>query len=179
MAERLDPDALAWHVSDDELTAEARSAYEALYAQGEDARAAGLPPLAALQAVKDGYSSAAADEALRLDDPAETRSLGPFVRDSDTSRKAALDAYPRQGSQRARIIGSLSYAGDATRDELMLRTGLGHSSVGPRVKELIEGGWVQETDHTRKTSRGSEAVLLTLTYKAREELGRQRHAEGL
>lgn len=101
----------------------------------------------------------------------EQAALGPFAAKSETSRKAALDAYPRQGSQRRRVIHALRYHGDSTREELAAHTSLSENSVRPRVRELIEGGWIEETDHTRKTTRGSEAVLLGLTNKARDQIG--------
>lgn len=114
-----------------------------------------------------------------LSDPSENQ-LGPFVRDSETSRKAALDAYPRQGNQRSRILGKLRSSGPATREELAVLLMLSENTIRPRVKELIEGGWIEETDHTRETSRGSEATLLDVTRKAREHFAieLQRNAGG-
>lgn len=104
------------------------------------------------------------------------KQLGPFVAKSETSRKASLDAYPRQGSQRRRLITALAYHGASTREELAGHTSLSENSVRPRVRELIDGGWIEETDHTRMTTRGSDAALLDLTFKAREQLGAERHA---
>lgn len=103
-----------------------------------------------------------------LSNPGESK-LGPFARDSATSRKAALDAYPRQGSQRSRIIGSLAMEGGATREELAIRLALSENTIRPRVRELIDGGWIEESDHTRPTTRGSDATILELTHKARDE----------
>lgn len=104
-----------------------------------------------------------------LSDPSASK-LGPFVRESETSRRAALDAYPRQGSQRARILFALQpgIGGAQTREELAIGLGLSENTVRPRVKELIEGGWVKETVWTRKTTRGSDAVLVALTARALE-----------
>jgi hypothetical protein len=106
--------------------------------------------------------------AVLQEDVAENR-LGGFVRDSATSRKAALANYPRSGSQRARILSRLRILEDegATRDELAEWFGMSPNSVRPRVAELIEGGWVMETDRTRKTAMGNDAAVLVATDKAR------------
>jgi len=106
----------------------------------------------------------------------EQAKLGPFAADSKTSRQAALDTYPRQGSQRRRLITALAFHGASTREELAGHTSMSENSVRPRVRELIDGGWIEETDHTRMTTRGSDATLLDLTFKAREQLGTERHA---
>lgn len=111
-----------------------------------------------------------------LSDP-EQQQLGPFARDSQTSRKAALDNYPRQGSQRMRILNALDME-NATREELGERMSIPDNSIRPRVKELIEGGWIEESDHTRPTQTGSDAAILKLTNRARDERAIQRHREG-
>lgn len=109
-----------------------------------------------------------------LSDPDE-RQLGPFVRDSETSRQAALANYPRQGSQRWRILDALTTrdvetppgrARGLTREELSDRTGLAGDTVRPRVVELIAGGWVVESEQTRQTRAGNAAALVLLTDKA-------------
>jgi hypothetical protein len=116
-----------------------------------------------------------------LSDP-EERKLGPFARDSETSRKAALAAYPRQGTQRWKILAALRYRESFvppsgllgyTRDELAEATGMSPNAVRPRVVELVAGGWIEESEFTRKTEAGLDASLLVLTDKAREELRRR------
>lgn len=108
----------------------------------------------------------------------DASALGPFVRTSETSRKAAVASYPRQGSQRHRIIARLferqtGGRPGATRDELAAELGLSPNTVRPRVVELIAGGWVQrasessmDTDETRRTALGREADVLVLTHAA-------------
>lgn len=92
--------------------------------------------------------------------------LGPFVKDSDTSRQAALDNYPRAGSQRHRVLERLrDCPWGATRDELAAALELPDSTVDPRVWELVRGGWVRETTAKRVTRSGSEAHVLELTEK--------------
>lgn len=105
----------------------------------------------------------------------DSNELGPFARDSETSRKAALANYPRSGSQRERILRHVvarsSRVGErgAIREEIQWELGLGGDTVRPRVKELIEGGWLRETEHTRRTTKGNEAVVLAPTQKAYDQ----------
>lgn len=101
----------------------------------------------------------------------DATSLGPFARDSDTSRKAALANYPRSGTQRHRILEYVIGMGDygATRDGIAMVLGLGPQSVGPRVLELIEGGWLHESAQLRPTRNQNEAVVLLYTGKPPSE----------
>lgn len=113
----------------------------------------------------------------------DLRQLGPFARESETSRQAALDAYPRQGSQRHRIltvfvsqlVGTDGSRAGYTREELERITNLSGNTIHPRVQELIQGGFIEETDRTRRTRNGSEAVVLNITAKARTEIERNQH----
>lgn len=97
------------------------------------------------------------------------RTMGPFAKDSSTSRRAALDNYPRQGSQRQRIIGVLCEE-SRTRDGIAQELGLSNQSVTPRVLELIQGGWVRETDREMFTRLGSMAKVVELTERARQTI---------
>lgn len=92
--------------------------------------------------------------------------LGPFAREQDTSRKAALANYPRSGSQRERILYRIvkQALNGQTRAELET-LGLVGDAIRPRVLELIEGGWIKETEVTRKTQLGNDAVVLVATDK--------------
>lgn len=106
----------------------------------------------------------------KLDDPSENR-LGPFASDSDTSRKAALANFPRSGSQRNRILRAVEESRNGmTRPEIAEDLGISENSVRPRVKELIEGGWLEDTDDTRLTDSGQEASVLFATDKKRPKL---------
>lgn len=101
--------------------------------------------------------------------------LGGFARDSGTSRRAALDNYPRSGTQRAKVLKAVMDAADAgvvvTRDDLCVALDMAPNVLTPRVKELIDGGWVEETDQTRKTRAGSDAATLAATEKAQTHGG--------
>lgn len=109
-----------------------------------------------------------------LADPDKSQ-LGPFQAHSDTSRLAALRAYPRQGSQRWQIIQALAHKA-MTRDELVSWLRLRGNAIRPRIVELREGGWVQPLTTptgavvTRPTATGCEAEVLTLTLRGRAAL---------
>lgn len=112
--------------------------------------------------------------------------LGPFARGSETSRRAAVEAYPRQGSQRHRVIWCLyrrleDGRNGATRDELAAELGMSPNTVRPRVVELLAGGWIEraqdspwDVDETRRTKLGREAEVLVLTGPALVQLNRER-----
>lgn len=97
----------------------------------------------------------------------EQPEMGPFAKGSETSRKAALDNYPRAGSQRRRVLLEIARGQEhgRTREELATRLELDDNSVRPRVVELVNGGFIRETDKTRPTKAGSEASVLALTMK--------------
>jgi hypothetical protein len=104
-------------------------------------------------------------------DSPSANGLGGFARDSATSRKAALDNYPRSGTQRAKVLRAITEAarlgGGVTRDELCLALTMPPNVLTPRVKELIDGGWAKEDpDMKRRTRAGSEAVVVFATDKA-------------
>lgn len=116
----------------------------------------------------------------QLADAAQNR-LGKFARSSATSRRAALANYPRSGTQRMEVLHRVAREGDsgATRDELVKWIGRPPNVVTPRVKELVEGGWLesgvdkQGLAATRRTRAGSEAQVLVLTARAKTELRRR------
>lgn len=61
--------------------------------------------------------------------------------DPDTSRKGALDAYPRSGSQRWRALLTIHAAPDGLNyAEVESRTGI--KGIWKRISELKDGGWV-------------------------------------
>ncbi len=93
--------------------------------------------------------------------------VGPYG-DSETSKLAAIDNFPRSGSQRRRVLHSLVASGERgkTRDEISQELGLRDSSVDARVWELEKGGWIEESDAVRETSSGSKAVVMVLTSDA-------------
>ena len=65
--------------------------------------------------------------------------------------------------QCARVLEAIESFGGLTRDELEVCLDMTGSTVRPRVCELIEGGWVEETSRTRTTRYGQAATVLIST----------------
>jgi DNA-binding MarR family transcriptional regulator len=106
----------------------------------------------------------------------DAKTLGPFSRRSETSRQAALDNYPRAKTQRWRVLLAIFHR-PRTRDALAQTLNLGDSSVDARVWELLRGGFVLESDERCRTRAGSEAAVLMVTSKGREEVRAHRDAD--
>lgn len=106
---------------------------------------------------------------------ADDVALGHFARESETSRQAAIAAYPRTGKGRWRIMTHIARHGDygRTRDELAADLRMSPNTIRPRVKELLEGGWLEVTADTRLTPSGQRAEVLAATNAAREEMRRR------
>lgn len=97
---------------------------------------------------------------------------------SETSRLAALAILPRTASQRRRILRHLCWLEDSremhsasemrsrTRDQLGAALGMNPNSLRPRVKELIEGGWLIEVARGERSHSGNEALSLSPTLRA-------------
>lgn len=98
-------------------------------------------------------------------------SLGGFRRtDPDTSRLAAVQVYPRTGTQRERVLLAINAAGDtgAIPYEIEAATRINYRSLTPRIGELKAGGWVVGTGNTRTGNMGAEQEILVVTEKARD-----------
>jgi hypothetical protein len=85
---------------------------------------------------------------------------GKFSRKSEESRRAALKATPRTGTQRRKIYDYIKFAGEADRDQIAMWLKMSPNSVRPRVVELIEGGWVRSTGKTKKNLNGQDVEIL-------------------
>ena len=84
-----------------------------------------------------------------------------------TSKDAAVDVMPRTGTQRMAVLDSIGHSDNGlTDEEAMDELGLHPSSVRPRRKELVDGGWVKDSGRTRPTSTGNDAIVWVLTPKA-------------
>lgn len=97
--------------------------------------------------------------------------LGGFRRtDPDTSRLAAVQVYPRTGTQRERVLMAIHGAGDtgAIPYEIEAATGINYRSLTPRIGELKAGGWVAGTGDTRTGNMGAEQEILVVTEKTRD-----------
>lgn len=105
-----------------------------------------------------------------LRDEFDTRSdidenkFGKFSRKSEASRLAALRATPRTGTQRRAIYDFMRWQArvhnrGVTREELSDVLKISQNSVRPRVKELLEGGWIQVIGNV-KNVRGETVEIL-------------------
>lgn len=104
--------------------------------------------------------------------------LGRFARGSATSRKAALDNYPRSGKQRHTVLMALVDAGERglTSDEIAGMHRMNLYSVKPRLIELREGGWATQNGKQRKSEQGSDVDVYVATDKAHTETRKRRTA---
>lgn len=158
---------MAMQVNDEAVTA----AFEVLYGQQ---KLAGEQRAAVTRFVRRALEAAAPH---MLSDP-DAKKLGPFARESSTSRLAALAAYPNGNRNRRLVLEALRAASDLglTRDEIAEALGMSPNTVRPRVAELQQGGWVtQATDDedrelTRATPSGRAAAVLVLTQIGRKRL---------
>jgi hypothetical protein len=93
--------------------------------------------------------------------------------DPGTSQQAAKLNFPRSGNQRRRVLEALVARGSngATFEELVVDTGI--ESAAKRLTELVQGGWVFQTESTRPTHTGSPATVHLVTEKALVEIQRE------
>ncbi len=87
-----------------------------------------------------------------------------------TSRAAASSVEPRTGSQRRRILDAVGQVARSpvtglTDVELGAATGIRPNSLRPRRKELVDGGWLEDSGKTR-THHGNEHIVWVLSPKA-------------
>lgn len=92
-----------------------------------------------------------------------------------TAHLAAALVMPHTGTQRKRVLVAIWRAGEhgATRDELAARLGMSPNTVRPRVRELVEHGWVEPNGRTRPTPLGRLAEVLVLTERAAVDIARR------
>jgi hypothetical protein len=86
-----------------------------------------------------------------------------------TSRSAALDALPRAGTQRWRVLHALADQ-PSTDEQLAGRLRLRTNTIRPRRLELLEGGWVCDSGDRFPTPMGNPAIVWTLTAEGRARL---------
>ncbi len=87
--------------------------------------------------------------------------LQPFVRHSQTSREAAIEAYPNAGTQLALVLDELRkhpFTG-LTDIEMQTRLNMNPSTQRPRRVELVNAGLVVESGFHRLTPSGRKAMV--------------------
>jgi hypothetical protein len=90
--------------------------------------------------------------------------------DPDTSRKGALDVYPRASSYRHKALIAIAKSGDKgmTYEEVEHATGI--NSVWKRLSELRDGGWIYEAGERVVKGTGSQATIWKLTHRAERHI---------
>lgn len=100
--------------------------------------------------------------------------VGKHRRDhSDTAKQAAHNVTPRTGTQRYKILTYIRGRGPqgVTRDGVAALLSLSPNTVRPRVKELLDGGYVEIVPTRTGTSdSGQDAELLIVTPKGEQAL---------
>jgi hypothetical protein len=126
--------------------------------------------IAASDRLPAGNSSGVAGQAPDRPGPAQRQRAA-----QRTSAAAAAAVEPRTGTQRRAVLDAV---GQVARDprlvgltdvELGAATGLRPNSLRPRRKELIDGGWLEDSGRTR-THHGNEHIVWVLSDKARQLL---------
>jgi hypothetical protein len=130
------------------------------------------------------YFRAIAAAVLAVADDVALSAPGALVKGPDsgspTSRAASLANLPRRGTQRWEVLElfRLRQPGVGfTRDELVAETGWPPNVVTPRVKELVDGGWLvplyvgDGQVKTRRTLAGQLAEVLILSAAGHRRLG--------
>jgi hypothetical protein len=82
-----------------------------------------------------------------------------------TSKAAAEAKLPTAGSDRAAVLEAIRQAGGwgLTREEAEAAAGVTANSCRPRVVELLAAGLIRESDRTRATCSGRQAIVLVAT----------------
>lgn len=81
----------------------------------------------------------------------------------DTSRLAAELNSARSASQRRRVYDWIAAHGPATRDVICDALGMDGNSLRPRVRELLDRGYVRVVDAEGRTRTGRRAERLMIT----------------
>lgn len=105
-----------------------------------------------------------------LSDPsADTVTIGRPVQ--RTSAEAALKAYPKSGTQRGRVLAFLAEHGPASDDVIQAVLGMSPNTERPRRRELVQGGWVEDSGETHKLGvTGNQAIAWQVTEEGRKRL---------
>lgn len=90
---------------------------------------------------------------------------------TDTQEAAAFRAYPKSGSTRLRVYEFIRDRGmsGATDDWIEHKLSLSHQSASARRRELVLGGYVQDSGMRRATRRGTTAIVWIATMNDQHE----------
>lgn len=82
-----------------------------------------------------------------------------FMGIQETSRSAALRAYPRTGSHRHRIWSLMTSQDGMTADEVNEQTGISPNTINPTIRGLVLDGWLKDSGRRRPTRAGNDAIV--------------------
>lgn len=123
-----------------------------------------------------------ADKKAALSDPGADAPGQAQSGASETSKAAQYAVMPRSGTHRAKVLDALAEAykdpgrdgrhgGGLTYDELVEATGLGtYDRVGPRLRELREGGWVEDSGTRRGSDLDQDSIVWVISAVGAERL---------
>jgi hypothetical protein len=96
---------------------------------------------------------------------------GPQAGAPDTERQAAISVYPRTGTCRRRVLDFIARSGErgATDEEVSLALRMRLYTAAPRRNELLNDGWVEDSERQRFTTTGTRATVWVLTEKGRAQ----------
>jgi hypothetical protein len=87
--------------------------------------------------------------------------------DPQSSKRAAVAASVRAGTQRYRILDAILSASEGlTSEQAAQATGSPYVSVSTRCSELLQGGLIERSGKTRATSSGGQSDVLVATASA-------------
>lgn len=110
----------------------------------------------AYRRAKDGLTPLSGDEPPRhrKDDP-------------PTSKDGADHIKLKVGTIRAKLVDALIAHGLLTTREMHERTGIEHASISPRMKSLVDDGYVVNSGEERVGSAGVRGILWQVTAAGR------------
>lgn len=85
--------------------------------------------------------------------------LPPHVKDSETSKEAAVSIAETAGSLRETVRCEIIYHRGATCDEVEAALDLRHQTASARIRELFLQGKIYDSGQKRKTRSGRSAVV--------------------
>lgn len=108
-------------------------------------------------------------------DPSENGIGGFRGGDPDTSRKGAIDVYPRSGSHRHAALLSIARSGAKGRTYAEVEEDTGIKGIWKRISELKEGGWVVPFGERLVRETGSRADIYHLTKRGQRYIRDKEH----
>lgn len=78
---------------------------------------------------------------------------------TETSRIAAVRAYPKTGTNRCKVLALIQAKGGMTCDEVCVYLGMLVQTATPTINSLAKDGWLRDSGTRRNTRSGNPAVV--------------------